>query len=277
MTHPPSYRQLEHAFDHLAPVYETVYGPHGNRVMAGLRQKNLAVLEAEFPPGARLLEIGCGVGEEAVYLARRGRVILATDVSPAMVGCTVRRAARAGLSHRITGLAIPAGQLDALRPRLPFDGAYASFGPLNCEPALPRLSAALFDLLSPGAVFVCSVMARWCPFEIGWFLLHLRPRQAFRRLGPGWHEAGLSGTGERRSVPVRYFTPRRLAREFRPYFLLERSLALGLLWPPPWLDHLYRRHSRLFDRLEPWETRLSGSFPWRMMGDHILLVFRRRE
>ena len=154
--------------------------------MVWLRQENLALLQGTFPPGSRLLEIGCGTGDEALHLARAGCRVLATDISPGMAAQTQAKARAAGLADQVNALALPAGGLDALHPALPFDGAYASFGGLNCEPHLAHVAAALADLLRPGAAFVCSVMGRWCLFELAWFALHGRPRTAVRRLRRGW-------------------------------------------------------------------------------------------
>jgi len=272
-----NYLTTSQAFDTVAADYDTAYGPEGNAVMAWLRRESLALLQDTFPPGSRLLEIGCGTGEEALHLARAGRTVLATDVSPAMAARTYAKARAAGLAGRVTALALPAGRLDALLPREPFDGAYASFGGLNCEPDLAGLARALARLLKPDAAFVCSVMARWCPFEIAWFLLHGRPRTAFRRLRRGWQPAPVAGLeGLQVTVSTRYLSVGDVARPFAPAFVVERVLALPLLLPPPYLDDLFQQCRALFDRLESCERRLRWRWPWRLFGDHVALVLRRR-
>jgi len=270
------YLQTARAFDAVAGGYDAAYGPEGNAVMGWLRQESLALLQETFPPGSRLLEIGCGTGEEALVLARAGRTVLATDVSPGMAARTLAKARAAGLVDRVTALALPAGRLGALHPALPFDGAYASFGGLNCEPDLAGLADALARLLRPGAVFVCSVMARWCPFEIGWFLLHGRPRTAFRRLRRGWQPVPVAGpAGVRVTVPVRYLSVRDVTGTFAPVFALERALSLPLLLPPPYLDDLFRRRRALFGRVEGLERWLRERWPLRLLGDHVALVLRK--
>ena len=237
----------------------------------------MAVLEATFPAGGRLLEIGCGTGEEALHLARAGYKLLATDISPAMAAQTAAKARAAGLDSQISTLAIPGGDLGSLQPKQPFDGAFASFGSLNCEPNLDHLVAALAAVLRPGAAFVCSVMARWCPVEIGWHLIHLNPQQAFRRLHHGWQSVALNGgDGKRLKVKVRYFSVGEIEGAFSESFALERVRALPLLLPPPYLEATYKKYRSFFDRLEPWEVRLRDRWPWRGFGDHIIMVFRRR-
>jgi hypothetical protein len=142
---------------------------------------------------------------------------------------------------------------------------------------LSALGEALADLLGPGAAFVCSVMGRWCLFEMAWFLLHGRPRTALRRLRRGWQPAPVAGSqGLQVAVPVRYLGVGDVARAFAPVFAVERVLGLPVLLPPPYLETLFRRRRALFRRLEPWERRSRTRWPWRHLGDHILLVLRKR-
>jgi len=273
----PDYADTARAFDAVAPHYDAVYGPQGNAVMTWMRIENLALLKATFPPGSYLLEIGCGTGEEAVALARAGRHVLATDVSPRMAAIAQAKANASGLGERVRAVAVPAARLDVLQPKTPFDGAYASFGALNCEPRLERFGAALAELVRPGGAFVCSVMGRFCPFEIGWFLLHGRPRLAIRRLRQGWQPAPVSGSGGIEvSVITRYLTARSLRQILHPAFAIERTLSLPLLLPPPYLDAVFKKHRDLFAHMESLERRLRHRWPWRLWGDHVVLVLRRQ-
>jgi SAM-dependent methyltransferase len=273
----PYYRQVAQAFDQAARNYDELY--QDNRVMAWMRQESLAALQEAFPTGSRLLEIGCGTGEEALALARRGYSVLATDISPAMIETSRHKAEVLGV-RSVAWRVVPAGQTGTLLTEYgpaAFDGAYASFGGLNCEPKLEQVAATLADLLRPGARLVCSIMGRWCAWEILWGLVHLRPRQAFRRLGPDWIGAGLASPDGSLSVPVRYYTPRAFARAFKPHFRVGTARGLPVVLPPPYLDHLLERHPWLFTRLMSLERGLRDRFPFHSLGDHFLLVMERRD
>ena len=271
------YEAIASAFDKVAPHYDALYGPQSNLLMSWMRRESLSLLKATFPPKSRLLEIGCGTGEEALQLARAGHHVLATDISPIMAALTAGKALSASLDDRIMCLSIPGGYLDALKPDPAYDGAYASFGSLNCEPDLDRLVGALADLLRSGGAFVCSVMARWCPIEIAWYLSQGYPKQAFRRIRRGLINTSLPGVdGPMVNLKVRYFSVGEIKRIFLPAFDLEHVRALPLLLPPPYLDSAYRKHRTTFDYLEAWELRLRDRWPWRGFGDHFMVVFRRR-
>ncbi len=268
-------RQVRAAFDALAPVYDAHFGGARHALMAWLRRESLTVLRETFQAGSRLLDIGCGTGEEAVALAQRGDTVWVTDIAPGMVRHALRRAREAGVAQRVRGLVLPAGALDALQVAEPFDGAYASFGALNCEPDLVGWARSMARLIRPGGALVCSVINRWCLWETVWFILHRRPREAVRRWRRTWDVAVLPTDNRRTTVPVRYLTAHDIARLLGPAFRIERVRALPLLLPPPYLDDLYRRWHRFFSRLEPLERLLRDRRPWCHLGDHAVIVARR--
>lgn len=273
---PPNahYARVSQAFDQAAQNYDPLY--QANPVMAWLRRESLDVLQATFPPASQLLEIGCGTGDEALTLGRAGHRVVATDISAAMIETAQAKTVLG--AGKVTWRVLPAGQLAELvgdyGPGF-FDGAYASFGALNCEPDLAQTVAALADLLRPGAPLVCSVMNRLCMWEICWGLLHLRPSQAFRRLKTGWIEAGLASLEGRLAVPTRYYSPRGFAHQFEPSFRVEQIRGFPVLLPPPYLGHLLDRHPAGFSRVETIERRLRDWYPFSSMGDHTLLTMFR--
>ena len=57
-------------------------------------------LDATFPSGSRLIDLGCGTGLDAIRMGHRGHRIAATDWSANMVERTRERAARECLTER---------------------------------------------------------------------------------------------------------------------------------------------------------------------------------
>ena len=271
------YAEIVRTFDTVAPAYDDLYGPSTNELMAWLRRESITVLLDMFPKDAHLLEIGCGTGDDAIRLARAGRTILATDISSAMTSITQDKAQSANLDDHIDVMTLAAGELATLPMDRLFDGAYSNFGPLNCEPDLNKFASTLSQLLRAGSTFICSVMAPICPIEIVWFALHLQPGKALRRLKRGWHPAGIIGPGGTRStVPTRYLSLRALREAFAPDFALEYAMSLPLVLPPPYLNDVYIKNRQLWNALEPLERRLRDRWPLNRVGDHLLVVMRRR-
>jgi SAM-dependent methyltransferase len=265
----PTERDLP-AFERAAATYDAE--TCSNPAMAYMRAISLATLEHVFAPGQRLLEIGCGTGQEAVALAQRGCHVLATDTSPAMLAQAQTKAQAAGVAGRVHTQLASAAELASLTGLPLFDGAYSSFGPLNALPNLAPFMAALATLVRPGGAVVLSVMNRCYPLEIGWFLAHGQVRQALRR----WRGALASvSTGSPEQMWTYYHSVRAMRRAARPWFALRWCRALPLLLPPPYLADVWGAHPWLVAQLRVIEERLAPHWPWNRLGDHWLVELER--
>ncbi|HUA80085.1 MAG TPA: class I SAM-dependent methyltransferase [Dyella sp.] len=260
--------QTQAAFDSVAADYD---GPRGNNEL--IQRMRLAMWDTvrkEVPPGGSVLDLGCGTGIDAVEFARRGYRVVASDWSPQMVDRTRARAAAAHLEHRVTSVHVGVHQLDRLDER--FDGIYSNFGPLNCAPDLSRVAAECMRLLRPGGKLVFSVIGRLCPWE----LAHYGARGRFKRAGVRARRGATAVGMNRHTIWTYYYFPREFYRAFSDHFTLESYRALSLFVPPPYLVDYYRRHRAWCERLGRLDDRF-GSLPFfRDMGDHFLMVMRRR-
>jgi SAM-dependent methyltransferase len=257
------------AFDSVAADYD---GPIGNNVLI---QRMRAVLERTvtslLPNGARLLDLGCGTGIDAVYFASRGYEVVATDLSPQMVARTCARAAEAGLNNRISASIIGIQDLEQLRGQS-FDAIYSDLGPLNCVPDLRAVASDCAVLLKPNGRIVASVIGRVCPWEFIYYFARRDSARARLRGSPGIVPVNLN----RRTVWTRYYAPSEFYRSFAEEFELTHYRALALFMPPPYLIRLYQDFGPLFAPLA-WLDDHLGSLPIvREAGDHFLTVLTKR-
>ena len=99
-----------------APHWEERYASV-ERLWSGRPNTWLTELAADWAPG-RALEIGCGEGADALWLAERGWRVTAVDLSATAVGRLREEAAGRGLDGRIDarvqdgGAGLPAGPFD---------------------------------------------------------------------------------------------------------------------------------------------------------------------
>lgn len=257
------------AYNEIASRYDAI--PQENRINAYLRRRSTAALLRTFRPGTRLLEIGCGTGEEALALAKGGMRIVATDPSESMLDVARRKAAATGLGDRVVFVPLAARELDDLQPAgaAPFDGAYASFS-LAYEPDLRPVVVALHGLMGSSARFVASLPNRVHPMEWALALAAARPGLAGRRLRP-WHGHKV---GEA-SVPIRTYTPVSFGNAIAPYFRVHQVAGLATVIPPPYMNRAYARIPGLGDTLEKADERIAAWPGVRALGDHFLAVCSR--
>jgi len=268
---------LSQAFDAAATSYDADFTE--TQLARWLRETVQAHLSTTFGPGDHVLELGCGTGEDALRLARRGVLVTATDVSQSMLDVAQHKAAAAGLSNLIDFAHLDLTQLttsvsEDLPPatcHLPLFGAFSNFGPLNCLPDRRGVAAALGRWVRPGGKVLLVLMGPVCPWEIGWHLLHGQLQPAFRRFRSGV-EAHVGGGA---TIQVWYPSPRTLAAEFEPHFEVCGLVGIGSLLPPSYLSHLVDRRPTLFGRLAGADRRIGASWPWTWLNDHYLMVLQR--
>jgi ubiquinone/menaquinone biosynthesis C-methylase UbiE len=253
------------AFDDLAPTYDTAFT--GTALGTSLRAMVWQRLNAAFAGCGRVLEIGCGTGEDAVHLARLGFEVVATDASLPMLRIASEKAERAGCAKRVRFLQVSMERLGVDLAGETFDGVLSNFGVVNCAPRLDGVVADLARLLKPGAPLFWVVMGRHVPWEWAWFLARGERRKAFRRVGKG-------GTVWR-GMHVSYPTPTELAQTLSPYFGPVRRCSLGFVLPPSYASAWLERAPRLLAALTCLERIAQRWQAPAALADHYILEARR--
>jgi SAM-dependent methyltransferase len=244
------------AFDGVADRYDADF-TH-TRLGQLLRHRVWRQLDYAFQPGQHVLELGCGTGEDALWLASRGVSVLATDVSQGMLSVAHRKAD----GHPLVSFQQQDANALSLTDR--FAGAFANFGVLNCVRDRQAFGAQLANALRPGAFFVAVVMPPFCLWETAWSLLRGDVATAKRRWGPS--VASVGGA----QLPVWYPSARRLQAELDQWFSRRHLEGLGTVLPPSYL-------ARFVEGWPGWTAALDNALPYgHLWADHYILVLERR-
>lgn len=249
------------AFDAMAVDYDASFGR--NPIGLVFRHVVQSRLEALFRRGERVLDLGCGTGEDAVFLASRGVRVVGMDPSAAMIARARRKAAERGLGPDQCRFEVTAAEnVAAAGP--PFDGAYSNFGALNCAD-LRSVGGALAAALRPGAAVVLSLLGPWP--------LPAVMRRALTSLGEarGGRLPRVAGT----PLVVSYPTIGQLQEALGPAFVWTDAYALGVLLPSPEYDRWAAEHPQGFGVLAALERVVRRWRPLRQLGDHVVIEGRR--
>jgi ubiquinone/menaquinone biosynthesis C-methylase UbiE len=245
-------------FDRIATRYDALWTTTPN----GRAQRNLVWrhVDALFQTGERIIDIGCGTGEDAAHFVACGVTVYATDASPAMVEIAQARGGFAAAVRSAEELAQIGGT---------FDGAISNFGALNCVEDLPAVARSLSALVRPGGRVAICLLGRFCAWETLYYTAHLQFRKAFRRSvghALACPSAGLPG------ITVHYPTTAEIRAAFAPDFELQHWTGIGLLVPPSYVSLPAPLVSVLaaFDRL------LAHLPLFRALADHRLFLLVRK-
>lgn len=251
------------AYDAIAPLYDSQL-----QADAAVRQVLWRHYSRLFRPGMRVLDVGCGTGTDAIFLARLGVQVVAVDISPGMLAQFERKAGAAGLTHMVTALLLPVSDLATLPPAS-FDGIISAYAVLNTVPDLASFSVAAARLLRPHGRLVMHMLNP----QSTWDLL----AGGLRRRGP-WTGAG--GPPYERLVaigglPVSHSlwnADETYRRFFARHFRLVRSYGMGAIAPPA-----QRRLPLALLTILPILERRIGRWPcWRRWGRFFVLELAAR-
>ena len=256
------------AFDQMAAEYDASFTCSTvGRSQRGVVWKH--ALEV-FSPGDHVLELNCGTGEDALFLASHGMSVAACDASESMIAEALERKRVAGGNANVTFFVLPTEDVDTLPHSLQIDGVFSNFSGLNCVGDLPRVAQQLSRRLRPGAPLLFCLSTRYCVWEMAYYLWHRNPRKAFRRCS-GVSQAHI---GEL-CFPVFYPTVAELRRAFAPAFQLRSVTGVGITVPPSYVEGWMVRHPRLLRGLQGIDSVIHNWPVARVLGDHMLLHFTK--
>ena len=263
---------LEAEFDNVAADYD--HHILDNRINRLLRDRSLSLLRPLFSGRRHLLEIGCGSGMETLPLLREGHELYCVDISERMLEVVRAKAREEGLSERLRTRRLTASEIAELAKEVgtgAFEGAYSTFGALNCEPDLRRVARGLHPLLRPDGRFLAGVYNRWCLFELLGYGVTGRFGRAFGRA------ANPVRVGASRfCVDVYSYSAATFYSTFRDEFVRVDLRAVPILLPPSDLVQYAERFARRFELLERWDRSWSKRWPFSVLGDHFLMTLAPR-
>jgi ubiquinone/menaquinone biosynthesis C-methylase UbiE len=258
------------AFSRQAGVFDLLFGD--DPVILYKRRRVREHILSLTQPGANMLELNCGTGEDAIYFAEQGYRVHATDISEGMLDALQRKSSATESGQLISWENCSFTQLDRLRNQGPFDHIYSNFGGLNCTGDLGKVLNSLPRLLKPGGTVTLVIISQFCLWET---LLAFRGkiRTAFRRF--------YSSKGRRARIDERYFT----CWYYRPSFvrkLMEKEFnymgheGLCSLVPPSYISNFEQKYPGLFRFLQQKENRWKQQWPWKNWGDYFIISFRKK-
>jgi SAM-dependent methyltransferase len=262
---------MTQAFDPLAPAYDAAFthSPVGRYLRDQIHKR----LDLHFQAGNHVLELGCGTGEDALYLAKRGVHVTATDVSEGMLNVAREKAINPLITFANLDLRrLTVGTRHVVSLQNDFDGVFSNFGPLNCLDDWKPLAAWLSKHTKPGGVIGLGIMSPLCIWEPLWHGLHGDFKTASRR----WRKNTIFQPDESAEpITVRYPMVRRITQDFAPHFQRTHVQGVGLFLPPSDAFGVIEERPRLMKLLMNLEGRFTRYPFFAPFADHYWIEFRR--
>jgi ubiquinone/menaquinone biosynthesis C-methylase UbiE len=258
------------AFTGQSPYFDELYS--GDGITAYKRNRVRDVLESHFSKNSLLLELNAGTGEDAVFLARKGYRVHATDISEGMLEKLEEKISSNRLNEFVTAELCSFTALNNLKNKGPYDGLFSNFAGLNCTPYLPAVLHSFDQLLKPGAVVVLVVLPKFCLWEL-LLLFKGKFKTATRRL--------FARNGSRAKIDSHYFrcwyyNPAYIKRILKDKYEWLGTEGLCTIVPPSYIKGFANKYPAVFDRLVKIENRFRKKWPWKNIGDYYIISLRKK-
>jgi len=266
----PNEQAAEAAFNEQAPIFDELYS--GNTIIQYKRERVRAHLNQYIAPSSQILELNSGTGDDAVYFAKKGHYVHATDISPAMQSELRKKITHFKLEEKISRELRSYTDLANLFNRGPYDVIFSNFAGLNCTKELGSVLSSFPHLLKPGGLVTLVILPQFCLWE---FLLLFRGkfRTAFRRFsGKNGAKAHIEG----KYFHCWYYNPGHVQKKLGNSFELVKLEGLCSFVPPSYMEGFAEKHPRLYDRLKKMEQRFKSKWPWKSVGDYYIITLRKK-
>lgn len=258
-------------FDHIAADYDNDFScsPVGKLQRERVYHFLRAELSGTF---LRVLEINCGTGEDAIWLADLGHHVTATDASTEMINITRQKIKDRSFKGSVDTRQLSFSELKDVFAPQSFDLVFSDFGGLNCIPEneMRSLLKEVHSLLKPGGKFIAVIMSRKCLWERFYFLLKGKWKEAFRRSSKEPVPVYLG----KNSQPTWYYAPPEIINLSAEYFTRRNLKPVGLALPPSYLNPFFEKRKSLLSALNKLEALFSFSI-CSNYADHFYLSLQK--
>lgn len=259
------------AFSRQAPLFDQLY--LSDATIRYKRQRVRVHTENFLTPGAHILELNAGTGEDAIYFAQKGYRVHATDISEGMQEILRNKVAELELRDRVTHEICSYTRLEQLQHQGPYDHIFSNFAGLNCTDKLDKVLGSFNYLVKPGGTVTLVVLPKFCLWE---FVLLFRGlfKTAFRRFAG---KKGAKAHIEGQHFRCWYYNPSFIRKRLKNTFDVMALEGLCTIVPPSYIENFAVKHPKLFRLLVKKEDRWKSRWPWKAIGDYYIITLRKKS
>lgn len=185
----------------------------------------------------KILELNCGTGIDAMWFAKKGCNILATDISPEMVN----RAAENTLAFKdkVKTITCDCRTILEVTGKEKFDIVFSNFSGLNClaHAELSDLSNSIKNVLKPDGKFIACFFGTKCWWEKLYFFFKFNFKEMNRRKDKKAVQVKI----EDEAFTTWYYSTSTINKIFSNNFMLRDKMPVGIFIPPSYLNSFFRK------------------------------------
>ena len=255
----------QQAFD----SYAIHYDDHFTNSLIGKAQRKQVRkhLNKSIPVEVKnVLEINCGTGEDALWFAKKGMNVLATDISEGMIEVAKLK------TDSVEFRQLNCIDIESLAPSK-YDLVFSNFGGLNCLNAneLIQFRNGCNSLQNKGNHLAFVIMGTQCWWERMYFNVKKDKVKANRRQ----NKIGVETIINDEKFKTYYYSPKYFMELFGDEYECVLTKPIGLFVPPSYLESYFLKRKGLLGLLCFFDRLLSFSF-LSNFADHYIIIFKKK-
>lgn len=256
------------AFSRQSVVFDEIYSNNAiiNYKRARVRDHVLQYLK----PCSRILELNSGTGEDALFFAKQGHYVHATDISAGMQDVLEQKSVP--YRHRISFETCSFTQLNQLNKKGPYDHIFSNFGGLNCTGELDKVLLSFDALLKPGGKVTMVIITPFCLWET-LLIFKGKFKTAFRRL---FSSEGRLAHVEGAYFKCFYYSNSFIINTLQNSFKVLKLEGLCTIVPPSYIEGFAEKHPKTYKFLKNKEDKLKSTWPWKHIGDYFIISLEKK-
>jgi len=253
------------AFSKQSGIFDQLYAE--NTIVSYKRQRVRRHVLQYLRRSGTILELNSGTGEDALFFAKMGHHVHATDISEGMQRQLMKKVELSSMGRMISNERCSFTELQQLQHKGPYDHIFSNFAGLNCTGELDKVISSFSPLLKPGGRVTLVILPKFCLWE---FLLIFKGkfRTAFRRL---WSKNGRKAHVEGTYFTCWYYNPSYVINRMKNSYELLSLEGLCTFVPPSYIEGFAEKHPLAYKFLKKAEEKFGKSWPWKYMGDYYII------
>jgi ubiquinone/menaquinone biosynthesis C-methylase UbiE len=259
------------AFDKQAAIFDRIFST--NTIIEYKRKRVRDHVLQYLQPCSKILELNTGTGDDAIFFAKEGHFIHATDISSEMLKKLSQKVKENNFENKITYEQCSFTSLGNLNLNGKFDLIFSNFAGLNCTNELDKVLESFSSLLNKKGIVTLVILPKFCLWET-MLMFKGKFKTAFRRFVSG---QGTKANIEGDFIRCWYYNPSFIKKKLKDDFDVLRVEGLCTFVPPSYIENFVERHPKMFKFLKQAEMKLKNKWPWRSIGDYYIISLKKKK
>lgn len=258
---------MEANFDKAAQSYDKTF----TNSSIGKMQRSLVYyeLQKQLKTVQTILEINCGTGKDAFWLAKQNYTVTATDISSKMIEIAKSKGEYKNLNFMVADI----NSIHKTFEKHHFNLLFSNFGGLNCLSyhELDSFFKNINLLLTEKGKLILVIMPKNTTWEQFYFLIKLQFSSIFRR-----KKEKIIANVDGEKVITYYYNPKEIVNLAKQNFELIDLKPVGFFIPPSYLEPFFKNKKWLLHCLNKIESRIKNWSFLSKYADHYIITLEKK-